>query len=123
MFRHISSPLRLYAGSGCLSGLAPELTRAGCRNGVLLTKPGNAVLDMDTRLSLFDPKTRPRAIFLDDACLDSAPPDVTRRAAANTLASAVEGLMAAGDPIAEGMLLQSLQSFWIITKMVLWMIH
>lgn len=109
MLRHISSPLRLYVGCGCLSGLAPELTRAGCRNAVLLTKPGSAVLDTDTRLSLFDPKTRPRAIFLDDVCLDSAPPDVTCRAAANTLASAVEGLMAAEDPIAEGMLLQSLR--------------
>ena len=223
MLRHLSSPLRLFAGSGCLSHLRAELARAGCSRVVVLGSPslaespvmasvvaacgeacvatladarqnaprqavehlrdairavgadgvvavgggsvmvsaraalillaedkpletlctridqtgqpisprlsapklpifavpttpttavakaGSAVSDGGHRRTLFDPKTRPAAIFLEPAGLDGTPEAVINRALANTLVSTVEGLLAATDPLAEGQLRQALR--------------
>lgn len=75
-------------------------------------KPGTAIFDeaAGARLALFDPATRPEAVFLDPALLMTAPADLMRGAALNTLCSAVEGL-ASGSPdqIALAMLIHAVR--------------
>ncbi len=59
--------------------------------------------DLDHRMEYFDPKTRPRAIFLDDQALLSAPPELIRSTATTVFAGLV-GAMAQLDinPLAVG---------------------
>ncbi len=77
-----------------------------------VVKPGSAVFDPATssRLALFDPKTKPQAIFLDPGFLMSAPDELVRSAALNTLCSAIEGLGSASvDPVAQAMLMHAVR--------------
>lgn len=74
-----------------------------------VAKPAAAVLDQGTRLSLFDPKTRPQAIFLDPECLATAPDSLVLSSTANTFVSAVEGFLRCRDPFAEADLRQALR--------------
>ncbi len=64
-----------------------------------VVKPGTAIFDetSQARLAMFDPKTRPRAIFLDAELLGTAPDALTQTAALNTLCSAAEGLASGTD--------------------------
>lgn len=57
-------------------------------------KPGTAVYDeaLGERLALFDPKTRPEAIFLDPEMLGTAPERLVDAATLNTLCTGIEGL-------------------------------
>jgi alcohol dehydrogenase class IV len=59
--------------------------------------------DLDHRMEYFDPKTRPQAIFLDEAALLSAPTDLIRSTATTVFAGLV-GAMAQTEinPLAEG---------------------
>jgi alcohol dehydrogenase class IV len=59
--------------------------------------------DLDHRMEYFDPKTRPQAIFLDEAALLSAPPGLIRSTATTVFAGLI-GAMAQTDinPLAEG---------------------
>jgi alcohol dehydrogenase class IV len=59
--------------------------------------------DLDHRMEYFDPKTRPQAVFLDDAVLLSTPPNLIRSTATTVFASLV-GAMAQIEinPLAEG---------------------
>ncbi|MBN9563759.1 MAG: iron-containing alcohol dehydrogenase [Alphaproteobacteria bacterium] len=59
--------------------------------------------ELDHRMEYFDPKTRPQAIFLDEAALLSAPPSLIRSTATTVFAGLV-GAMAQTDinPLAEG---------------------
>jgi alcohol dehydrogenase class IV len=59
--------------------------------------------EIDHRMEYFDPKTRPQAIFLDEAALLSAPPDLIRSTATTVFAGLV-GSMSQLDinPLAEG---------------------
>lgn len=50
--------------------------------------------DLDHRMEYFDPKTRPRAVFLDDGALMSTPPDLVRSTATTIFASLVAALSA-----------------------------
>jgi alcohol dehydrogenase class IV len=75
-------------------------------------KAGSAVHDAGTgqRLALFDPKTRAKALFLHPAFLRTAPADVVRDAAVNTLATAVEALESPRcDPVSEALLMHALR--------------
>jgi alcohol dehydrogenase class IV len=75
-------------------------------------KAGSAVHDPDTgqRLALFDPKTRARALFLHPEFLRTAPADLVREAALNTLSTAVEALESPKcDPVSEAMLMHALR--------------
>lgn len=75
-------------------------------------KPGSAVHDETTggRLALFDPRTRPEAVFLDAALLASASWHLTFGAALNSFCSAVEGLVSgAADPFAMALLSHALR--------------
>lgn len=77
-----------------------------------IVKAGSAVFDPvgKARLPMFDPKTRAQSVFIHAAMLDSAPDGLVISASLNTLAMAVEGLMARnGDPIADGQLMQALR--------------
>ncbi len=78
--------------------VSPRLERPKLPNLVVPTTPntavnraGAAVLDPETRhrLELFDPKTRPAAVFLDAEALLSAPPAVSVRAAVAAFTGAV----------------------------------
>ncbi len=59
--------------------------------------------DLDHRMEYFDPKTRPHSIFLDEAALLTAPPELIRSTATTVFAGLV-GSMAQLDmnPLAEG---------------------
>jgi alcohol dehydrogenase class IV len=75
-------------------------------------KAGSAVLDAQTgdRLALFDPKTRAKALFLHPAFLRTAPVELVREAALNTLSTAVEALESPKcDPVSEAMLMHALR--------------
>lgn len=74
-------------------------------------KGGSAVHDdSGQRLALFDPKTRPRGIFVHPYFLGTAPEGLVQSASLNTLANAVEGLESLKcDPISEAMLRHSLR--------------
>jgi len=66
--------------------------------------------DDGQRMAMFDPKTRARAIVVDPAFLRTAPPDLVRSAALNSMANAVEALEAPRcDPFSEAFLMQSLR--------------
>ncbi|MGE0802589.1 MAG: iron-containing alcohol dehydrogenase family protein [Lautropia sp.] len=73
-------------------------------------KAGSAIHDtaQQRRLVLFDPKARAGAVLLHPALLQSAPRGLIVGAALNTLALALEGLMARhGDPLADAMLIHA----------------
>ena len=74
-------------------------------------KGGTAVHDADgTRLAMFDPKTRARAIFIHPDFVGSAPPELARNAGLNALANAVEALESPRcDPVSEALLMQALR--------------
>jgi alcohol dehydrogenase class IV len=59
--------------------------------------------DLDHRMEYFDPKTRPSAIFLDEAVLLSSPPDVMRSTATTVFAGTLASLAQTGqNPLVEG---------------------
>lgn len=75
-------------------------------------KAGTAVLDpsIKRRLTMYDPKTRTQAVFLDEALAMSAPSVLFMDAALNTFSMAIQGLEAPScNPIARGQLLQALR--------------
>jgi len=74
-------------------------------------KAGTAVHDEDgTRLAMFDPKTRARAIFIHPDFVNSAPAELARNAGLNALTNAVEALESPRcDPVSEAFLMQALR--------------
>ena len=98
---------------------SPRLGAAKIAQFVIPTTPstafvkvGSAVLDDSSgeRLALYDPKTRAKALFLHPAFLRTAPADLVRGAALNTLSTAVEALESPNcDPVSEAMLAHSLR--------------
>jgi alcohol dehydrogenase class IV len=59
--------------------------------------------DLDHRMEYFDPKTRPRSIFLDEDALLSAPPELIRSTATTVFAGLVGAMAQTGiNPLAEG---------------------
>ncbi len=83
--------------------VSPRLERPKLPNLVVPTTPntavhraGAAVLDPAARrrLELFDPKTRPAAVFLDADALLTPPPDVSVRAGVSAFAGAVTSFVA-----------------------------
>jgi alcohol dehydrogenase class IV len=77
-----------------------------------LMKAGSAIFDPASgrRLAMFDPKTRPQAVFVHPAMMESAPEALVTNAALNAYALAVEGLLSAtSDPLADAMLLHALR--------------
>lgn len=74
-------------------------------------KGGTAVHDADgTRLAMFDPKTRARAIFIHPDFVSTAPAELARNAGLNALANAVEALESPKcDPVSEAFLMQALR--------------
>jgi alcohol dehydrogenase class IV len=75
-------------------------------------KAGSAVHDdaSGERLALFDPKTRAKALFLHPAFLRTAPAELVREAALNTLSTGVEALESPKcDPVSEAQLMQALR--------------
>lgn len=77
-------------------------------------KAGSAILDPTdgTRLALFDPKTRARALFVDPAFAASAPVPLAMAASLNALASAAEALESpTDDPLAQALLAESIALF------------
>ena len=75
-------------------------------------KAGSAVHDPGTgsRLALYDPKTRVKALFLHPEFLRTAPSELVQSASLNTLSTAVEALESPKcDPISEAMLMHSLR--------------
>lgn len=102
--------------------LSPRLLAPKLPQWIVPTTPttayarvGSAVQDPGTgeRLALFDPQTRAQAIFIDPALALTAPVSLTRSAALNAFAMAVEGLQANGDdPLAEALLTHALCMLW-----------
>lgn len=99
--------------------VSPRLMQPKIPNFVVLTTPttaatraGTAVIDPEVghRLELFDPKTRPRALFWDSGALMTAPPWLFLSAAASCYSGVVGALQAVqgNDPLAEGDLRQAL---------------
>ncbi|MCI0781431.1 MAG: iron-containing alcohol dehydrogenase [Chloroflexi bacterium] len=99
--------------------VSPRLMKPKIPNFVVLTTPttaatraGTAVLDPDTghRLELFDPKTRPAAMFWDTAALETASPSLCLSAAGSCFSGVIAALQskARPNPLAEGDLLQAL---------------
>ena len=73
-------------------------TSAMNRGGSGLKNP-----DLDHRMEYFDPKTRPSAIFLDDAALLSAPKDLIRSTGTTVFASLVGSRADTGlNPLTQG---------------------
>lgn len=75
-------------------------------------KAGAAVRDPATgeRLALFDPKARPRGVFLDPRVALTAPVTLVQASALNAFAIAVEALQSNGDdPLAEAQLSQAVR--------------
>ncbi|HUD32105.1 MAG TPA: iron-containing alcohol dehydrogenase family protein [Variovorax sp.] len=73
-------------------------------------KAGSALLDPidGSRLALFDPKTRAKAVFVHPALLRTPPRTLVLSAGLNTLAMAFEGLMSRrGDPFSDGLLVHA----------------
>ena len=100
--------------------VSPRLMKPKIPNIVVLTTPttaatraGTAVIDPETghRVELFDPKTRPSALFWDSGALLTAPPSLCLSAAASCLSGVLGGLQSERrpNPLAEGDLLQSLR--------------
>jgi alcohol dehydrogenase class IV len=74
-------------------------------------KGGTAIHDADgTRLAMFDPKTRTRAIFIHPDFVRTAPAALARNAGLNALTNAVEALESPKcDPVSEAFLMQALR--------------
>jgi alcohol dehydrogenase class IV len=75
-------------------------------------RAGAAVLDpeLGQRLSLFDPKTRPEAIFFHPGLFSAAPPKVAMDASLNAFTMAIQGLESARrEPLADAMLLHAIR--------------
>jgi alcohol dehydrogenase class IV len=89
---------RLLAPKPPIINIPTTPTSAMNRAGIGLKNP-----DLDHRMEYFDPKTRPRAIFLDYDALLSAPPELIRSTATTVFAGLV-GAMAQLDinPLAVG---------------------
>ncbi len=89
---------RLMAPKPPIINIPTTPTSAMNRAGTGLKNP-----DLDHRMEYFDPKTRPRAIFLDNDTLLSAPPDVIRSTATTVFASVVSAMAQIDiNPLAEG---------------------
>ncbi len=99
--------------------VSPRLMKPKIPNIVVLTTPttavtraGTAVLDLETghRIELFDPKTRPAAVFLDTDALLTAPAWLCLSAAASCFSGVVGALQSPEqpNPLAEGDLIQAL---------------
>jgi alcohol dehydrogenase class IV len=99
--------------------VSPRLNKPKLPNIAVLTTPttaatrsGTAVIDPETghRLEMFDPKTRPSALFLDTEALLTAPAELCRSAAAACFSGVVGGLQAREqlNPLAQGDLAQAL---------------
>lgn len=76
------------------------------------TKAGAAVFDtaLRRRLTMFDPQTRARALFLDPDMAMQVPLAVFRDAALNTFALAVQGLESSRrQPLADSLLIQAVR--------------
>lgn len=99
--------------------MSPRLLQPKLPNVIVLTTPttatnraGAAVLDpaRHRRLELFDPKTRPVAIFCDAAALLTAPASLFISTAATTLVGVVGSLQSLDlNPFGEGDLLEALR--------------
>ncbi len=77
-------------------------------------KAGSAVLDPASgrRLTMFDPKTRAQALFLDPALLSSAPVGLVRDAAVNGFAMAMQGLESPkAEALSDALLLHAVRLF------------
>ena len=99
--------------------VSPRLTQPKIPNILVLTTPTTAatractaVIDPDSghRLELFDPKTRPSAIFWDSEAMLTCPPQLCLSAAASCYSGVIGGLQAPvqPNPLAQGDLLQAL---------------
>lgn len=98
--------------------VSPRLTKPKLPNIVILTTPttaanraGAAVMDPEQRhrLELFDPKTRPTAVFLDPQALLTAPPSLYLSTATTTFTGVVGALQARNlNPLAHADLRQAL---------------
>ncbi len=75
---------RLLAPKPPIINVPTTPTSAMNRAGTGLKNP-----ELDHRMEYFDPKTRPQAIFLDDAALLSAPPELIRSTATTVFAGLV----------------------------------
>jgi alcohol dehydrogenase class IV len=99
--------------------VSPRLMRPKLANIIVLTTPTTAanravtaVTDLETshRLEMFDPKTRPAAVFWDTEALLTAPPWLCLSAAGSLYSGVIGGLQSNRvNPLAEGDLLQSLR--------------
>ncbi len=78
---------RLLAPKPPIINIPTTPTSAMHRSGAGLKNP-----DLDHRMEYFDPKTRPQSIFLDEAALLSAPPDLIRSTATTVFASHVAAM-------------------------------
>jgi alcohol dehydrogenase class IV len=77
-------------------------------------KAGTAVVDpaQRKRLTMFDPQTRPRALFFHPELALSAPSEIARDAALNAFVMAVQGLESnTREPLADALLLHALRLF------------
>ena len=98
--------------------VSPRLMQPKIPNFVVLTpttaatRAGTAVIDPEVghRLELFDPKTRPSALFWDSEALLTAPPSLFLSAAASCYSGVVGALQSGrgNDSLAEGDLRQAL---------------
>jgi len=89
---------RLMAPKPAIINIPTTPTSAMNRAGTGLKNP-----DLDHRMEYFDPKTRPLAIFLDDAALLSAPPELIRSTATTVFAGLVGALAQLGaNPLSDG---------------------
>ncbi len=87
--------------------VSPRLTQPKIPNILVLTTPttaatraGTAVIDPESghRLELFDPKTRPSAIFWDSEAMLTASPQLCLSAAASCYSGVIGGLQAPAQP-------------------------
>ncbi len=99
--------------------VSPRLLKPKLPNIAVVTTPttaatrsGTAVIDPETghRLEMFDPKTRPSAVFWDTEALLTAPAGLCRNAAAACYSGVVGGLQSREElnPLAQGDLAQAL---------------
>jgi alcohol dehydrogenase class IV len=76
-------------------------------------KVGSGIVDPDMgRITMFDPKTRAKVLFVDTALAAETPSALVLDAALNAFVMAVQGLESkAGDPLSDAMLIHSLRLF------------
>lgn len=99
--------------------ISPKLALAKLPQFVVPTTPttaavkaGSAVFDPtdNSRLAMFDPKTRAQSFFLHPDLIATAPADLVVSASLNTFAMAVEGLESlSGNPLSDSDLMHSLR--------------